>query len=63
MQRKLTFTRKGFAVSLILKVKALRTQKWPFGAWFLGWFIPGWLVNSSVGETVAVVKGLNPTQT
>ena len=34
MQRKLTFTRKGFAVSFILKVKALRTQKWPFGAGF-----------------------------
>ena len=34
-------------------------------SWFLGWFIPSWLVNSSVGETIAraVVKGLNPTQT
>ena len=34
-------------------------------SWFLGWFIRSWLVhvNSSVGDTIAVVKGLNPTQT
>ena len=63
MQIKLIFTRKGFGVSFILKVKALGTYKWPVWSWFLSWFIPSWLVNISVGDTIAVVKGLNPTQT
>ena len=29
----------------------------------MAWFIPSWLVNSSAGDTIALVKGLNPTQT
>ena len=64
MQIKLIFTRKGFRFSSILKVKALGTHKWPVWNWFLSWFIPSCrLVNISVGDTTAVVKGLNPTQT
>ena len=63
MQIKLIFTRKGFRFSSILKVKALGTHKRPVWNWFLSWFIPSWLVNISVGDTTAVVKGLNPTQT
>ena len=64
MQINFIFTRKGFGVSFILKVKVLGTRKWPVWSWFLSWFIPNWLVNIiSVGDTIAVVKGLNPTQT
>ena len=36
MQKKLIFTRKGFALSLVFKVRVLETRKWPFSLSYLG---------------------------
>ena len=63
LANKTHFHKKRFRSQLHFKSESSWNSQMAIWSWFLSWFIPSWLVNISVGDTIAVVKGLNPTQT